>query len=190
MSARRHLRGSSPQHGTMALLGAFAGLRFGEVAALRRPSFDITSDAPIVHVRDALTEVSGVVSIGPPKTASSMRAVPIVGAPAARIYETVAAAEDDDLLFRSPNGGPISPTRWRARVWRRAVSFLEMKPSPTFHDLRHTYAAFLIEDGRHPKENQELMGHASIRTSLDVYGHLMEGVTHDRLAGLAARFGA
>jgi integrase len=47
----------------------------------------------------------------------------------------------------------------------------------TFHDLRHTYASLLITAGEHPKVIQEAMGHSSIRVTLDIYGHLMDGMT-------------
>src|SRR5439155_25604809 len=42
-----------------------------------------------------------------------------------------------------------------------------------FHDLRHTYASLLIAQGAHPKYIQAQLGHASIQTTLDRYGHLM-----------------
>ena len=45
-----------------------------------------------------------------------------------------------------------------------------------FHDLRHTHAALLIASGAHPKVIQVRLGHASIRTTLDLYGHLMPGL--------------
>lgn len=45
-----------------------------------------------------------------------------------------------------------------------------------FHDLRHTHAALLIAQGEHPKTIQSRLGHASISTTLDVYGHLFEGL--------------
>jgi integrase len=46
----------------------------------------------------------------------------------------------------------------------------------TFHDLRHTHAALLIAQGEHPKVIQVRLGHASIKTTLDTYGHLFEGL--------------
>ena len=46
----------------------------------------------------------------------------------------------------------------------------------TFHDLRHTHAALLIAHGEHPKVIQERLGHASIKTTLDTYGHLIDGL--------------
>ena len=42
-----------------------------------------------------------------------------------------------------------------------------------FHDLRHTYTSLLIAREAHPKCIQAQLGHASIQTTLDRYGHLM-----------------
>lgn len=46
----------------------------------------------------------------------------------------------------------------------------------TFHDLRHTHAALLVAQGEHPKVIQSRLGHASIKTTLDTYGHLFDGL--------------
>jgi integrase len=43
------------------------------------------------------------------------------------------------------------------------------------HDLRHTAASLMIQAGYPPKILQEIMGHASITTTLDLYGHLYPG---------------
>jgi hypothetical protein len=43
---------------------------------------------------------------------------------------------------------------------------------PTFHDLRHTAVALAIAEGAHPKAIQARLGHASITTTLNTYGHL------------------
>jgi integrase len=40
------------------------------------------------------------------------------------------------------------------------------------HDLRHTFASQLIEQGAHPKYIQEQLGHSSINVTMDTYGHL------------------
>src|SRR5207249_4932333 len=62
--------------GVMALLGMFAGLRFGEAAALRRSRVQLEEE-PRIIVLEAATEVAGIVRIGPPKTEGSQRSVPI-----------------------------------------------------------------------------------------------------------------
>jgi hypothetical protein len=43
-----------------------------------------------------------------------------------------------------------------------------------FHDMRHTHAALLIAVNTHPKLLQSRLGHSSIKTTLDIYGHLYE----------------
>ena len=43
-------------------------------------------------------------------------------------------------------------------------------------DLRHSHAALFIAQGEHPKVIQERLGHASIKTTLDTYGHLFDGL--------------
>jgi integrase len=64
--------------------------------------------------------------------------------------------------------------------WRRAV-FLPARRraglSDRFriHDLRHTAASLMIQAGYPPKMLQEIMEHASITTTLDLYGHLYPG---------------
>ncbi len=42
-----------------------------------------------------------------------------------------------------------------------------------FHDLRHFFASVLIDNGESPKYIQDQVGHASITTTFDTYGHLM-----------------
>jgi integrase len=45
-----------------------------------------------------------------------------------------------------------------------------------FHDLRHTSAALALAAGAHPKASQAPLGHATITTTLNTYGHLFEGL--------------
>jgi integrase len=45
-----------------------------------------------------------------------------------------------------------------------------------FHDLRQTHAALLVSQGLHPKLIASRLGHATIMTSMDLYGHLFEGL--------------
>lgn len=48
-----------------------------------------------------------------------------------------------------------------------------------FHDMRHTHVALLIDQGAHPSVIASRLGHTSVRTVLDVYGHLFEGLDRD-----------
>ena len=57
-------------------------------------------------------------------------------------------------------------------------------PSLTFHGLRHTAASLMIQTGVHPRAMMEIMGHSSITTTMDTYGHLMKGVQAEAVVGI------
>lgn len=165
-----------PRYRLMVLLGGFAGLRIGEVAALRTSSLGIGMRT--VTVRETLTEVNGVVRIGPPKTRASLRTVALPGMLAAELAIYAAGKAPSDLLFTAPKGGMISPNRWRQRIWKPAAKSMGLG-EVTFHALRHSQGALLVEQGEHPLVVARRLGHTSVRTVLDVYGHLFEGIDQE-----------
>jgi len=79
------------------------------------------------------------------------------------------------LVFAALDGEPLRRTNFRRRVWLPAVNATVGEPM-RFHDLRHTQASWLIAQGEHAKVIQARFGHASIRTTLDIYGHLFDGL--------------
>ena len=60
------------------------------------------------------------------------------------------------------------------------------KPKYSPHDFRHFAASILIDEGFPVKKIQEIMGHAKISMTMDVYGHLFKDneKDHERLAAL------
>jgi integrase len=60
----------------------------------------------------------------------------------------------------------------------------------TFHALRHSAVGLMVEAGAHPEAIKARLGHASIRTTSDVYGHVLPGVDASVSAALEERFGA
>ncbi len=70
-------------------------------------------------------------------------------------------------MLRLPN--------WRRAVFLTARSQACISPRFRVHDLRHTAASLMIQAGYPPKMLQEIMGHTSITTTLDLYGHLYPG---------------
>ena len=69
----------------------------------------------------------------------------------------------------------IRASHFRTRVWRPATVEAGME-GVTFHDLRHSHVALLIAAGEHVKVIQSRLGHSSARITLDVYGHLFDGI--------------
>jgi len=72
----------------------------------------------------------------------------------------------------SERGTPLDADNFRHWEFPEALRRAELRRI-RFHDLRHTYTTLLIAHGAHPKYIQAQLGHASIQTTLDRYGHLM-----------------
>jgi len=51
-----------------------------------------------------------------------------------------------------------------------------------FHDLRHTHATMLLENGTSPKVIAERLGHADIRTTLNIYAHVTQNMQDEAAA--------
>ena len=84
----------------------------------------------------------------------------------------------DGYLFSSPDGGPVMHRNWVPRFFRPAVRGVPTLPSRFRpHDLRHTHASLLFAMGARPEQVKDRLGHASIKTTFDWYGHPFEG--HD-----------
>lgn len=78
---------------------------------------------------------------------------------------------DGEWVFPAPKGGFLRYDNFRTREWAPAVEWAGLAPL-TFHGLRHTAAAFMIDEGADPLQLKRRMGHQDIRPSLDTYGHL------------------
>ena len=95
----------------------------------------------------------------------------------------VTGKQADDLVFTMPGGTVVRLSNWRLSVFLPARSMAGLGAGFRIHDLRHTAASLMIQAGYPPKMVQEILGHASITTTLDLYGHLYPGEM-DRYAGL------
>jgi integrase len=166
------------------ILGAYAGLRLGEMLALRWDRVDLLHRR--LDVVETAVEVRGHVTIGPPKTRAGRRSVPRGG---------------DGLVFPAPDGGPGRAGLFRRRFWYPATvaaGLGELTPDEhtgrehytglRIHDLRHTAVSLWIAAGASPKEIATRAGHTSVSVVLDRYGHLLPGsedAVNDALDALA-----
>lgn len=159
------LHDEMPEHLRPAvLLGAFAGLRLGEVCGLRVEDVDF--------MRGAVTprfQGGGA----PLKTPGSEATVPIPQDLALTLSASV-AKYGGEYVVTDEVGRPVK-TFVIEREIRRARGRVEGLPEGfTFHDTRHHYASLLIAGGADVKTIQARMRHQSARVTLDVYGHLMD----------------
>ena len=156
----------------LILLLAYTGLRWGEATALR--VCDIDLDRRRVDVRRAFSDVGGHVVLGTPKSHQS-RTVPLPRFLAAEIAAAVAGKHADQLVFTMPGGSVMRLSNWRRSTFIPARRRAGLSDRFRVHDLRHTAASLMIQAGYPPKMLQEILGHASITTTLDLYGHLYPG---------------
>ena len=154
------------------MLLAYTGLRWGEATALR--VCDIDLDRRRVDVRRAFSDVGGHVVLGTPKSHQS-RTVPLPRFLAAEIASAVAGKHADQLVFTMPGGSVMRLSNWRRSTFIPARRRAGLSDRFRVHDLRHTAASLMIQAGYPPKMLQEILGHASITTTLDLYGHLYPG---------------
>jgi integrase len=171
------------QYRAAIVLAAYCGLRFGEVAGLHVDALNLLSKT--LTVSTSLNEVNGHLVLGPPKTSRSHRTLAMPAFVATELSRHIDQhpPSADGLVITGPNGGRLRRSNFRKRVWDAAVTASVGKPC-TFRDLRHSHAALLIREGMHAKVIQERMGHASIRTTLDTYGHLFPGLDEAAAAAL------
>lgn len=81
---------------------------------------------------------------------------------------------DNNLVFCTSTGRPCSP-RNLLRVLKEHIKKTGV-PDIRFHDIRHTHATLLLKQKANPKIVAERLGHANVRTTLDIYSHLMPGM--------------
>lgn len=77
-------------------------------------------------------------------------------------------------VFCSMTGGLLNKEHLRTRVFYRCLSKAGLR-HVRIHDLRHTYASLLIQQGESLAYVRDQMGHHSIQVTVDIYGHLAPG---------------
>ena len=86
-------------------------------------------------------------------------------------------------VFCSETGGPLDGDNLRKRVFYKVLEQAGLRHI-RIHDLRHTFASLLLQNGESLKYIQEQLGHSSIQITMDTYGHLIPGANRgavDRL---------
>ena len=143
------------------------GLRRGELLGLKWSDIDWKNG--IIKVRRQVARVNGEIVEAPLKTKNSYRAVSI-SPQAIEVLREQKRKTNDQYVFPSPNGGPISPdsvNNMLKRVLERAGI-----PKVRFHDLRHTFATIALQNGVDIKTVSGMLGHFSAGFTLDTYAHV------------------
>ena len=148
----------------------WSGLRLGEAVALRAGRVD--AGRRRVRVEESATEIRGQLVFSSPKTHES-RTVLVPRFVMDRIEPLLVDKGREDFVFSAPRGGPVRANNFRGRVFNPAVERMGM-PDLVPHDLRDTSASLAISAGASIKAIQQMLGHASAKVTLDIYGGLFE----------------
>ncbi len=168
---------------TLIYSAVYLGCRWGELVGLKRKHLSLLK--PEVRIVGTLEEVPGGVRyVEETKTSASRRTIVIPAFLVDLLAAHLKSAPESDFVFCTRDRKPIRRSNFRQRVWKPALKESGLDPELRFHDLRHTCASLLIEQGAHPKEIQARLGHSSITTTLDRYGHLMPTLGYQLAANL------
>ncbi len=163
------------QSRTIVYVLAYGGLRWGELAAVRRSRIDVLRRR--IEVTEASTEVAGRLVFGTPKSHTG-RTIYLPGFVAEMLGQHLGDVNDrpDALVFTSPQGDALRSSNMRRRIWDRACAAAgDDVADITPHDLRHTCASLMRAAGADVKAIQQQLGHRNATVTLDIYTHLFEG---------------
>lgn len=143
------------------------GMRQGELFALNWD--DVNLESGVIYVRNSLCNFNGNLSIGPVKTKSSRRNISLPQLVIDALLNIERSASN--IVFTDTKGGYMRKSNFH----RKFIKLLEKAELPAirFHDLRHTHATLLLQQGVHPKIVQERLGHSTIKVTMDTYSHVL-----------------
>lgn len=158
----------TPKYYPLFLAAILTGLRRGELLALQWGDVDFRNNT--INVRRSLYKGRFVT----PKSRNSTRKVIMTPTLASVLkrHKLESKPNELELIFANEAEKPIDPDCLVRRQFLPALRRAGLR-KVRFHDLRHSFATLLISQGENVKFVQSQLGHASIQTTLDRYGHLL-----------------
>jgi site-specific recombinase XerD len=144
----------NPKHRSLLMLIYSAGLRLGEAIGLRLT--DLQPDKNRLFIRSG--------------KGNKDRCTLLSDKAWQHLKEYLQIYCPIEWVFEGPNGGPYSE-RSVQEIFTRAKQRSRINPEATVHTLRHSFATHLLEKGVDLRYIQELLGHASSKTT-EIYAHI------------------
>jgi integrase len=166
---------AAPRYRVLFLTAVLTGMRRGELLGLQWGDIDWNHGQ--IHVRRSLWKGQFVT----PKSKRSVRKIDMSPTLARdmRRHRLQSPPGNLDLVFSNSKGLPLDGDTLVRRHFLPALRRAKVR-QVRFHDLRHTNVALRIEQGQNIKYIQNQLGHASIQTTLDRYGHLIKDVNSEQ----------
>src|SRR5829696_4855066 len=180
------------------MLAVFTGMRPGEVLALRWSDLVLDDPEPAARVRRSISkDDNGRLVIKSTKTEKG-RAIALLPqvVEALQTHRKQQAEQrlrysglwrDEDLIFSSKTGGPMSWNNLVKRNLKPLMSAAGLPQGTRPYDLRHTFATLILEQGENPKVVQEVLGHSRITHTMDTYSHVSPNIQREAFGRLGKR---
>jgi integrase len=159
---------------TLFMLAIMSGARQGELLGLKWA--DVDWDSSQIHINRTFNNLAWYET----KTKTSNRRIDLgpVMMTALKKWGLACPQSELDLMFPNDAGQPINHNNMVNRHFRPALKEAGIDRI-RFHDLRHTYASLMIEQGENIKYIQTQLGHSSPTVTLNVYAHLMKSTNQE-----------
>lgn len=161
------------------LLCMCTGIRIGELSGLKWGDFDMETgqffiQRTVSRIRNLNAESTEntesiprtILNIGPPKTPSSMRRIPL---PSFLTELLRTQAQHPDCFILTGTGNCMEPRTIQKR-YSKCLKECHL-PYLNFHSLRHSFATLGIQKGVDYRSLSEILGHSSVTTTLNIYAH-------------------
>ena len=164
---------------TIFRLAIMSGARQGELLGLKWSDVDWENNQ--IHIQRTYNNQAWYKT----KTKTSNRKIDLGPSMMAELKKWKLACPPNrlNLIFPNKAGGPINHNNLVSRYFETALGNAELG-KVRFHDLRHTYASLLIQQGENIKYIQSQLSHSSPTVTLNVYAHLMNRVNQDAVCRL------
>ncbi len=166
-----------PQFYPLFLCAVRTGMRLGELLALQWGDIDFHGQFIVVRRNYTRGEVVDTPKSGETRRVDMSRKLTQTLKDLLTDRQLEAAMNKREVsswVFQSGTGGLLDPDNVRHRAFYKVLAKAGLRRI-RFHDLRHTYASLLLQQGESPVYVKEQLGHSSISITVDLYGHLIPG---------------
>lgn len=171
--------GVSDDFGLFAFLIYYTGCRRGEAQGLMYEDIDLKNKR--IRIQRSVYNTGPTPQIKLPKTEAGIRSVPLLTALADALPN-----KKHGYIF-STDGGASPLPGWKLEdlyVGYKTRTGVTVSP----HEIRHGYASALYESGVDYKTMQQLLGHAQLATTMDIYTEIFDNRLDDVAAQMDAKF--
>jgi integrase len=173
----------NPEYCPLFLCGIHTGMRAGEIAGFQWP--DIDWNGKFFMVRRSIKKGR----IYETKTGKVRRIdmsddliEELTAYRRRRLEEALKNGRNviSEWVFASSEGTPIDMHNVERRVFEKCLRLAGLRKI-RFHDIRHTFASLLIQNGAPLAYVKDQLGHSSIKVTVDIYGHLVPGANRQEM---------